>query len=121
MRTRARLLRTKVTKKLPNTPGRVSHKPPREYIGAYSEMAPVKAKDIIQVSSYYPPHLGGQENAVYDLAGQLANAGHHVQVLTSAVGSGVIGAKREGGVLVKRLRGLVFGQAPIMPAFPAEL
>jgi glycosyltransferase involved in cell wall biosynthesis len=81
----------------------------------------VKAKNIIQVSAYYPPHLGGQENAVYDLTKQLANDGYQVQVLTSAIGSNEIGAKAEGNVIVKRLRGLVFGHAPIMPAFPTEL
>ncbi|MEK7152801.1 MAG: glycosyltransferase family 4 protein [Patescibacteria group bacterium] len=81
----------------------------------------MKAKEIIQVSAYYPPHLGGQENAVYDLARQLANAGHQVQVLTSAIGSNTTGTKVEGNVLVRRMRGLVFGHAPIMPSLPAEL
>jgi glycosyltransferase involved in cell wall biosynthesis len=81
----------------------------------------MRAQNIIQVSAFYPPHLGGQENAVCDLARQLAGDGYHVEVLTSAVGGGVRGAKQEDGVLVKRLRGLVFGHAPIMPSFPAEL
>lgn len=80
----------------------------------------MKTRDIIQVSAYYPPHLGGQENAVYDLARQLASAGHRVQVLTFAAGSKT-GTKWEGSVLVKRMRGLVFGHAPIMPAFPIRL
>jgi glycosyltransferase involved in cell wall biosynthesis len=81
----------------------------------------VKAKDILQVSAYYPPHLGGQENAVYDLSRQLADAGHRVQVLTSAKGSNRKGVKTEGNVLVRRMRGLVFGHAPIMPLFPVRL
>ncbi len=80
----------------------------------------MKVKDIIQVSAYYPPHLGGQENVVCDLARQLANAGHRVQVLASAAG-GIAGTKREDGVLVKRMRGLIFGHAPIMPAFVVKL
>lgn len=84
-------------------------------------MNTVKAKNIIQVSAYYPPHLGGQENAVYDLAQQLAAAGYHVEVLTSDVGSNAAGPRQEGSVLVRRLRGLVFGHAPIMPSFPTEL
>jgi len=78
----------------------------------------VKDKHIIQVSAYYPPHLGGQENAVHDLAGQLAQAGHRVQVLTSSKGSHPAGSKIENDVHVKRMRGLNFGHAPIMPAFP---
>ena len=81
----------------------------------------MKARDIIQVSAYYPPHLGGQENVVYDLTKQLAHAGYHVQVVTSAVGSDAPGTKIEDGVLVRRMRGWVFGHAPIMPSFPAEL
>jgi glycosyltransferase involved in cell wall biosynthesis len=63
----------------------------------------VTAKNIIQVSAYYPPHIGGQEYAVYYLASQLAKAGHHVRVSVS------------------RMKGWVFGHAPIMPAFPAGL
>lgn len=78
-------------------------------------------KDIIQISAYYPPHLGGQENAVQGLARQLAYAGHRVQVLTSAIGGGAVGDASEEGVLVRRLSGLVFGHAPIMPRFPMEL
>lgn len=76
--------------------------------------------NIVQVSAYYPPHLGGQENAVQGLANQLARAGHSVQVLASAQGS-VQGVKKEGGVRVQRMRGLVFGHAPIMPWFPVAL
>jgi glycosyltransferase involved in cell wall biosynthesis len=78
-------------------------------------------KHIVQVSSYYPPHLGGQENAVCDLASQLANAGHQVQVLTSTEGGGSHGNTVEHGVRIKRLRGIVFGHAPIMPRFPIAL
>jgi glycosyltransferase involved in cell wall biosynthesis len=77
--------------------------------------------NITQVSAYYPPHLGGQENAVRDLARQLANVGHQVQVLTSSAGSDQAGSGVEDGVLVKRMRGLAFGHAPIMPAFPLQL
>jgi glycosyltransferase involved in cell wall biosynthesis len=76
---------------------------------------------IVQISSYYPPHLGGQENAVHDLATQLALAGHQTQVLTSTVGGGPKGVSREDNVEVYRLPGFVFGHAPIMPRFPAAL
>ncbi len=81
----------------------------------------MKPQQIIQVSSYYPPHLGGQENAVHDLSRQLANAGHTVQVLTSTKGGEAKGFKKEGGVQVRRMPGFVFGHAPIMPAFPVAL
>jgi len=81
----------------------------------------MKKKHIIQISSYYPPHLGGQENAVHDLAQQLANAGHRVQVITSSKGSRLQGNMLEGNVLVQRLRGFVFGHAPIMLGLPKAL
>lgn len=42
--------------------------------------------NIVQVSSYYPPHLGGQEQRVRDLSERLAKKGHQVEVFTSDVG-----------------------------------
>jgi glycosyltransferase involved in cell wall biosynthesis len=47
---------------------------------------------IIQISSYYPPHLGGLENAVKNIAECLAVDGCDVEVITSNIG---IGAKKE--------------------------
>ncbi len=76
---------------------------------------------IIQISSYYPPHLGGQENVVQDLSRQLADAGHDVQVLTSVKGGGKRGVADEAGVKVRRMRGQEFGHAPIMPSFAPRL
>lgn len=81
----------------------------------------MKKKHIVQVSSYYPPHLGGQENAVHDLAVQLASIGHQVQVIASANGGGPHGSSLESGARVQRLWGFVFGHAPIMPEFPTTL
>lgn len=69
---------------------------------------------IIQVSAYYPPHLGGQENVVQDLARHVAAAGHEVHVLTSVKGGGKKGVSSESGVRVTRLHGQEFGHAPIM-------
>jgi len=60
---------------------------------------------IIQVSAYYPPHLGGQENAVHDLATQLAVVGENVEVVTSDLGS-TPGVTFESGVRVTRLKSL---------------
>jgi glycosyltransferase involved in cell wall biosynthesis len=81
----------------------------------------MKGIHIIHVSSYYPPHLGGQENAAQSLAMQLAQAGHQVHVLTSTEGGGSKGISSECGVTVGRQRGLVFGHAPVMPWFPVAL
>jgi glycosyltransferase involved in cell wall biosynthesis len=84
-------------------------------------MGSKKVKDIIQVSAYYPPHLGGQEYVVRDLSRQLVEAGYRVQVVTSAAVGARAGTEVEDGVLVRRMRCLVFGHAPIMLAFPVEL
>lgn len=77
----------------------------------------MKKRHIVQVSAYYPPHLGGQENAVQALANQLASNGHRVRALASTEGDGERGNSQEGEVLVTRLPGMVFGHAPIMPSF----
>lgn len=76
-------------------------------------------KPIIQISAFYPPHLGGQENAVADLAAALAKQ-HHVTVLTSDQGSHS-GVEYQSNLTIHRLRSWLFGQAPIMPAFAGRL
>lgn len=81
----------------------------------------MKKKHVIQISSYYPPHLGGQENAVHDLAVQLAGIGHQVHVIASTKGGSPYQNTIENGVYVQRLWGFVFGHAPIMPEFPTIL
>jgi len=80
----------------------------------------VKQRHIIQISAYYPPHLGGQENAVRDLALALTGVGHDVHVLTSAEGARS-GTSIENNIQVNRMSGPVFGHAPIMPRFPWAL
>jgi len=40
-------------------------------------------RNIIQVSAYYPPHLGGMENCVKEISENLAQKGHMINVLTS--------------------------------------
>jgi glycosyltransferase involved in cell wall biosynthesis len=41
---------------------------------------------IVQIVSYYPPHLGGMENAVKEISESLAKRGHQVKVFTSDIG-----------------------------------
>ncbi len=76
---------------------------------------------IIQISSYYPPHLGGQENVVQDLSRHLVEAGHNASVLTSTKGGGKRGVSKEQGVDVYRMSAGEFGHAPIMPGFGPRL
>ena len=40
---------------------------------------------ILQISPFYPPHIGGIEKHVWELSNKLANAGHKVTVYTSNV------------------------------------
>jgi len=81
----------------------------------------MRPRHIVHVSSYYPPHLGGQENAVASLAKQLAQSDCEVDVLTSTQGGGPDGISVGQGICVNRLRGIVFGHAPILPGFPVAL
>jgi len=73
----------------------------------------MKSPRIIHVTAYYPPHLGGQEIAVQDLATQLALAGEQVEVVTSSVGARA-GVGVENGVLVTRLKSYEFAHTAII-------
>src|SRR5436305_3294227 len=42
---------------------------------------------IIQVASYYPPHLGGMENVVAQVAEGFVDKGYSVEVYTSDIGN----------------------------------
>ncbi|TCJ30885.1 glycosyltransferase family 4 protein [Nocardioides jejuensis] len=60
---------------------------------------------VLQVSHYYPPHIGGLERVVFEVAHGLQERGHDVEVLTSALGASP-GTIDEGGVRVHRMRAL---------------
>jgi glycosyltransferase involved in cell wall biosynthesis len=47
----------------------------------------MKLKKIIHVTSYYPPHLGGQENYVKIISNKLAKKGYDIDVFTSDMGA----------------------------------
>jgi glycosyltransferase involved in cell wall biosynthesis len=72
---------------------------------------------ILHVTSYYPPHVGGQEVAAQDLVRHLRNARLDVQVVTSDLGS-VRGVRVEDGVRVSRLRSSEFPHTPIIWSLP---
>jgi D-inositol-3-phosphate glycosyltransferase len=52
------------------------------------------AKNVLLVSHYFPPHMGGIENVVQEQAKHLTSLGCDVTVLTTAVG-GALGSHRE--------------------------
>ena len=47
---------------------------------------PLTRPTIIQVASYYPPHLGGMENVAAQIAEGFVDKGYTVSVYTSDVG-----------------------------------
>lgn len=73
----------------------------------------MKIQRVVLVSAYYPPHLGGQEIAVQELATQLAAAGTDVEVVTSDIGAEA-GSRLEDGVRVTRLRSWEVGHTAIV-------
>lgn len=69
--------------------------------------------EVLHVTSYYPPHMGGQEVAVQDLARHLGLSGLKTQVVTSDLGA-IRGVRIEDGVRVSRLRSSEFSHAAII-------
>jgi glycosyltransferase involved in cell wall biosynthesis len=68
---------------------------------------------IIQVTSYYPPHLGGMENCAAQIAEGLVDKGYSISVYTSDVGysrKAVPSAKAR----VHYLRSIEFAHTPII-------
>ncbi|WP_133910585.1 glycosyltransferase family 4 protein [Streptomyces sp. NBC_00582] len=78
-------------------------------------------RTIVQITPYYPPHLGGLERVVSHLAREQATR-HDVRVLTTALGSG--GAPRvavEDGVAVHRHRAVEVAHTAVAPGLAAQL
>lgn len=73
----------------------------------------MEPRKIILASAYYPPHVGGQEVVVRNLASALASRGLDVEVLTSAIGS-VSGVQVEDGVRVTRLKAAQFAHTAVI-------
>lgn len=78
---------------------------------------------VVQVSPYYPPHLGGVEVVVARLSQAQVELGHDVQVITTTCGAaGAPRRERHGGVLVRRARGFELAHTPVAPGLlPALL
>ncbi|MFD5536420.1 glycosyltransferase family 4 protein [Streptomyces sp. NPDC127079] len=78
-------------------------------------------RTIVQITPYYPPHLGGLERVVSNLAREQAKR-HDVRVLTTALGSAdAPRASREEGVLVHRHRAVEVAHTAIAPGLAAHL
>jgi glycosyltransferase involved in cell wall biosynthesis len=68
---------------------------------------------IVQISSYYPPHLGGMENVAAQIAGGFAEKGYSVSVYTSDRGY-TLSAVLDGNVPVHYLKSIEFAHTPIL-------
>ena len=71
---------------------------------------------IVQVTPYYPPHLGGMENVAESIAAALAERGP-VEVLTTTCGAGdAPRAESRPNLRVRRLRAVELAHTPIAPS-----
>jgi D-inositol-3-phosphate glycosyltransferase len=62
------------------------------------------SKNVVLVSHYFPPHMGGIENVVQEQAKHLSSAGYDVTVLTTAVGEPAGSRRQRDGYAVARVR-----------------
>ena len=71
---------------------------------------------VVQVVSYYPPHLGGMENAVKEISENLAKRGHQVKVFTSDIGCKNVKLRSTKNLKIHWLLGWEFFHSPILPS-----
>ncbi|WP_052425205.1 glycosyltransferase family 4 protein [Streptomyces fulvoviolaceus] len=78
-------------------------------------------RTVVQITPYYPPHLGGLERVVSNLAREQARR-HDVRVLTTSLGAeGAPRTAREDGVVVHRHRAVEVAHTAIAPGLAAHL
>ncbi|WP_371497941.1 glycosyltransferase family 4 protein [Kitasatospora sp. NBC_00374] len=78
-------------------------------------------RTVLQVTPYYPPHLGGLERVVEQLSHQLGRR-HRVRVVTTALGAGGAARRsRDGRILVRRHRAVEVAHTAIAPGLPFSL
>ncbi|MFF9053798.1 glycosyltransferase family 4 protein [Streptomyces erythrochromogenes] len=78
-------------------------------------------RTVLQITPYYPPHLGGLERVVLHLSRGLARR-HDVRVVTTTLGSGGAPRRaREDGVTVRRHRATEFAHTAIAPGLLGSL
>jgi glycosyltransferase involved in cell wall biosynthesis len=73
---------------------------------------------ILHVTSYYPPHLGGMENTVKELAERTAEMGHEVSVYTSDKIGNKPKLLSKKNLQIYYLRSIEIGHTSIMPSLP---
>jgi glycosyltransferase involved in cell wall biosynthesis len=76
---------------------------------------------VVQVSGYYPPHVGGIEYCALNISRELSRRGVQVSVLTSDLGATDAGPEPADAPPVRRLRSIEVAHTPIMPGLPWAL
>ncbi|GAA5009924.1 glycosyltransferase family 4 protein [Kitasatospora paranensis] len=77
-------------------------------------------RTILQVTPYYPPHLGGLERVVENLSVELARR-HRVRVVTTVLGAGGAPRRTEGPLAVRRHRAVEVAHTALAPGLPLSL
>lgn len=78
---------------------------------------------IFHVTPYYPPHLGGMENNVKELADRTALEGYDVEIYTSNIGfNSNSNVNIQNNINIKRFKALkIPGTPPLIPKMPVKL
>jgi len=76
---------------------------------------------IIHIVAYYPPHLGGMENTVKELAERTESSGYNVLVLTSDNIESRLKEKSTKYLRIRYLNSFELFHTPFIPALPIEL
>jgi glycosyltransferase involved in cell wall biosynthesis len=84
----------------------------------YREMRRARPRRIVQVSAFYPPHLGGQESVVQQLSLALDKAGAEISVVSSRLPATT---GEPDAIPVKRLSAREIAHTPVMPGLPLAL
>lgn len=71
---------------------------------------------IIQIVSYYPPHLGGMENVAKEISERLAKKGHDVEVFTSDIGSKKNKLESTKNLKINYLKSFEIANTPVIPS-----
>lgn len=77
--------------------------------------------DIVQVSAYYPPRLGGIEAVVREISERLAVRDDVLVLTTQPIGGPAPDAEHDGRLTIRRCRAAVVAHTPLAPALVWQL
>lgn len=82
---------------------------------------PARPRTIVQITPYYPPHLGGLERVVQRLSQEQAKR-HEVRVVTTGIGAeGALHRYQQGSLTVHRHRAVEWAHTAVSPGLPLSL